>query len=70
MPPLVGDAVKVTLVPEQIGLEDGVIATFTAKTGLTSIVILLEIEGLTATQGALEVILQLITSPLSKAVFE
>lgn len=67
---MVGVAVKVTLVPEQIGLEEAAIATLAGRTGFTVMVTVLEVAGLPVAQVAFEVITQLIVFPLASALFE
>jgi hypothetical protein len=69
-PPLVGVAVKVTLVPEQIkfpGLAE--ILTLAATFGFTAITIAFDVAGLPETQEALEVITQVMLFPFAKAAF-
>ena len=60
---MVGDAVKVTLVPEQMA-PDGLAAmlTLAATFGFTVMMIELEVEGLPVTQVALEIITHFIVS--------
>ena len=66
-----GVAVNVTLVPEQIVVALAEMLTLTGKLGLTVIVIPLEVEGLPVAQGlALEVSMQVTTSPFVKVEFE
>ena len=55
---MVGVAVKVTDVPEQIELADGEILTLTGRFVLTVIVIVLDVAGLPVAQVELEVITQ------------
>ena len=56
LPPLVGVAVKVTLVPAQIGLPGAdAIDTLTGKFGFTVIVIVLDDAGLPVAHVAFEV---------------
>jgi hypothetical protein len=66
-PPFVGDAVNVTLVPEQI-LFPGFALMITLGTtfGLTVIIKLFDVAGLPATHEAFDVITQVITFPLVK----
>ena len=56
VPPFVGVAVKVTLVPEQIVVALAPIITLTGKFGFTVIVIALLVAGLPVAQSAFEVI--------------
>lgn len=67
---MVGVAVKVTLVPEQTGLDEADIATLAGSTGFTVIVTVLEVAGLPVAQVAFEVITQLMVFPLARALFE
>lgn len=71
MPPLVGAAVKVTLVPAQIG-PDGLAAIVTEGTdaGDTATIILLEVAVAGTAQLALEVIITVTASLLFSAVDE
>jgi hypothetical protein len=62
VPPFVGVAVKVTLVPEQIVVAVAEMLTLAVTLLFTVIVIAFEVAGLPLTQLALEVITQLITS--------
>ena len=64
VPPFVGTAVKVTLVPEQI-VEDGLaeINTLAVTFALTVMVIVLDVAGLPVAQVALLVIIQVIVFP-------
>jgi hypothetical protein len=55
-PPLVGVAVKLTLVPAQTGLADGDIDTLTGRTELTVMVTELDVAGLPDLQVRLEAI--------------
>ena len=69
MPPLVGVAVNVTLVPKQIvpvGLDT--IETLTGKFGFTVIVTVLDVAGLPVAQVALDVNTHVTTSPLFNVV--
>ena len=68
MPPLVGVAVKVTLVPAQIVVALAATATLTGKLGLTFIVIPGEVAGLVVAHVAFEVRTTVITSPLISVV--
>jgi len=66
-PPLVGVAVKVTLVPAHIVLPGAAaIVTLTGKFGFTVIVIVFDVAGLPVAQVALEVSCTLIASPFTK----
>jgi hypothetical protein len=65
---LVGVAVKVTLVPEQMVVAEAAMLTLAGNTGFTVMVILFEVAGLPETQVALEVITQLITSLLARVL--
>ena len=67
MPPLVGVAVKVTLVPVQIGFAEAEIETEAGKEEFTAIVMAFDVAGLLETQVRLEVITQVITSLFDKA---
>ena len=71
MPPLVGVAVNITEVPEQIApAGEAEILTLAGKFGLTVIVTVFDIAGLAVKQGvAFEVITQVTTSPLANAAF-
>jgi hypothetical protein len=53
---LIGIAVKVTDVPEQIGLNEAVIDTLTGRFGLTVIVTVFDVAGLPVAQDRFEVI--------------
>lgn len=67
VPPLVGVAVKVTLVPEQIAVPgDALTVTLGVTFGDTDIVAAFEVAGLPETQGKLEVITQVTISLLFK----
>jgi len=65
VPPLVGVAVKVMLLPAQ-AVPDGLAAmlTLTGRFGFTVIVIVLDVAGLPVAQVALDVSAQVTTSPL------
>jgi hypothetical protein len=63
VPPFVGVAVNVTLVPEQTLLELAAIETLAGAAAFTVVVISLELAGLPVTHGRLEVILTLTTFP-------
>ena len=52
---MVGAAVKVTLVPEQTGLDDALMLTLTGRFGLTVMVTVFDVAGLPVAQVALEV---------------
>ena len=69
MPPLVGVAVNVTLVPAQI-VPAGLAAmlTLTGKFGLTVMVMLLDVAGFPVAQVALDVKTHVTTSPLFNVV--
>ena len=69
-PPLVGVAVKITLVPEQIetpGL--AAMLTLTGKFGFTVITMLFEVTGFSTVHVSADVILQVTMSPLTRAAF-
>ena len=59
---MVGVAEKVTEVPAQTGLLEGVITTLTGRFALTTIVTVLDVAGLPVAQMALEVKRQVMTS--------
>ena len=61
---MVGVAVKVTLAPEHIVVEEAVMLTLAVTVGVTTIVIELEVAGLPVTQLAFDVRTQLTTSLL------
>ena len=64
-PPFVGVAVKVTGVPAQMVPDgDAAIVTPAGATGLTTIVIALDVTGFGVAQPKLDVICTVITSPL------
>ena len=68
-PPLVGVAVKVTLVPEQIVFPGFAVTTTLAETEeLTVIVITFDVAGLPDKQFAFDVIIQEIRFPFVKPV--
>ena len=69
VPPFTGVAVKVTLVPAQIGLSDATMLTLAGKTGFTVMVIVFEFAGLPLIQVSFEVITQETVFPLAKAAF-
>jgi hypothetical protein len=64
---LVGVAVKVTLVPAQIGFAEAAMLTLAGKTGFTVMVMVFEVAGLPEAQGAFEVITTETVFPLAKA---
>ena len=66
VPPLVGVAVKVTEVPEHIGLAEADMLTLTGKFGFTVIVMVFELAGLPVAQVAFEIMTQVIKSPVDK----
>ena len=69
VPPFVGVAVKVTLVPEQIaplGLAE--ILTLAVTGELTVMVMEFEVAGEPVTQASTDVITQVIASPFARAV--
>ena len=68
VPPLVGVAVKVTLVFAQTGFEEAAMLTEAATNGFTVMVTGLEDAGLPETQVSLDVISQMTTSPLTGVV--
>ncbi len=65
---MVGVAVKVTLVPEQIVVADAEILILTGRLGLTVMVTVLEVAGLPVAQVALEVITQVTVFPFASAL--
>jgi ribosomal protein L25 (general stress protein Ctc) len=67
LPPLVGEAVKVTDAPAQVGLEPVVRAMLTAGAdGVDTVTVIeLEVAGLPITPLKLDVITQVTTSPLT-----
>ena len=71
LPALVGIAVNVTLVPEQIVVALAETLTLTGRLGFTVIVTLLDVAGFPVAQGvALEVRMHVTTSPFVKVEFE
>jgi hypothetical protein len=68
VPPLVGVAVNVTLVPEQTVVADAPILTLAGKLGFTVIVTALLVAGLPVAQVAFEVITTVTTSLLDKVL--
>ena len=69
VPPFTGVAVKVTLVPAQIGFAEATMLTLTGNAEFTVMVMVFEVAGLPLTQGAFEVIAQETVFPLAKAAF-
>jgi hypothetical protein len=69
VPPLVGTAVKVTLVPEQIVVADAEMLTLAGRFGLTVMVTVFDVAGLPVAQVAFDVITQVTVFPLAKAAF-
>lgn len=65
---MVGVAVKVTLVPEQIVVAEAEMLTLTGKFGLTVILTGFDVAGLPVAQVAFEVRTQVTTSLLARAV--
>ena len=59
---MVGVAVKVTLAPEHIVVEEAVMLTLAVTVGVTTIVIELEVAGLPVAQPEFDVITQVTTS--------
>ena len=70
MPPLVGTAVKVTLVPEQIVVKLAEITTLTGRFGFTVIVMVFDVAGFPVAQVALDVKTQVTKSPFAKELLE
>jgi hypothetical protein len=66
---LVGKAVNVTLVPEQIVVVEADILTLTGKFGFTVIVTVFEVAGFPVAQVALDVITQVTKSLFAKDEF-
>jgi hypothetical protein len=66
VPPLVGVAVNVTLVPAQIVVAEAAMLTLTGRFELTVMVMALEVAGLPVGQVALEVKIQVTTSLLAR----
>ena len=62
---MVGVAVKLTETPAQTGFADAAIETLTGCSGLTVMVTALDMAGLPVGQVALEVSIQVTTSPLT-----
>jgi len=69
VPPLVGVAVKVTFVPEQIVVAEAEILTLTGRLGFTVMVTVLEVAGLPVAQVALDVNTQVTTSLFARVEF-
>jgi hypothetical protein len=65
VPPLTGEAVNVTEVPEQIGLDDATAVTLTVRLALTAMVTVFEVAGFPDAHVAFEVRTQDIASLLS-----
>ena len=65
VPPLVGVAVNITDVPEQTGFAEAVMATLTAETGLTAMVIVFDVAGFPDGQPMFDVRTQLTVFPLT-----
>jgi hypothetical protein len=59
--------VNVTDVPEQTGLAEAKMLTLTGRTGLTVVLIVLDVAGLPVAHVALEVSWQVTLSPLARA---
>ena len=71
VPPLVGVAVKVTLVPEQIVVSDAAMDTEAGKLGFTVMLITLDVAGELVKHGeAFDVITTVTKSPLASVVVE
>jgi len=68
VPPFVGVAVKVTLVPAQIVVADAAILTLTGRFGFTVIVRVFDVVGLPVAQVALEVSMQATVLPLARVL--
>ena len=69
MPPFVGVAVKVTLVPEHIAPEGfAAILTLAGKLEFTIIVIVFDVAGEPVTQVAFDVIIHVIKLPFARVV--
>ena len=66
VPPLVGIAVNVTLVPRQMGFADAMMLMLAVKIGLTIMLIEFDVAGELVTQGALLAMIQVIASPFTK----
>ena len=64
-PPLVGVAVNVTLVPEQIVVAVAEMLMLTGRFGFTVMVMVFEVAGLPVAQVALEVITQVTVLPFA-----
>lgn len=63
-PPFSGTAVKVTVIPSQTGLAEGLTTIATGKTGRTDIVTEFDMAGFPVAHESLEVIWQVTTSLL------
>ena len=70
VPPLVGVAVKVTFVPEQIVVAEAEILTLTGRLGFTVMVTVLEVAGLPVAHVAFDVMCTVIVAPLVNVVEE
>ena len=68
-PPLVGVAVNVTLVPEQMVVAEAEILTLTGRLGFTVMVTVLEVAGLPVAHVAFDVITQVMVLPFAKVLF-
>lgn len=68
LPPFVGVAVNITLLPAQTGFEDAAMVMLTGKLGLTVIVTWFEVAGFPVAQGALEVRTQVTASLFARVV--
>ena len=69
VPPLVGVAVKVTLVPEQIVVAVAAIETLTGRLGFTDMVIPADVAGFPVAHVALDVKTHVNISPFAKLEF-
>ena len=69
-PPLVGVAVNVTLVPEQMVVAEAEILTLTGRLGFTVMVTVLDVAGFPVAQVAFEVKCTVIVAPLINVVEE
>ena len=67
---MVGVAVNVTLVPEQIVVADAEILILTGKLGFTVMVTVLEVAGLPVAQVAFDVRIQVMTSLFAREALE
>jgi hypothetical protein len=68
VPPFVGVAVNVTLVPEQMVVAEAEILTLTGRFGFTVMVTVFDVAGLPVAHVALEVITHITVLPLAKAL--